>query len=465
VGGTPFMTTIAAGAPGANLVTQPNTFAAPAAPQVQPAAAGPVDAFVRGPAAGGDPLTQALGSLMALVNQLMALLGGGAPAAQGNGQAQAQPQAQPGATATATATATAGGATATATATAGGATATASASAYATSSTSSPSSPSSPNCGPGVFVIGDLKHFGGNTVRQGLEDMLRPTKGLKDRAGERTHSAISPEQAAQVQALLNSNDPAVQATLKTHVPDGKSLVISQDGRLLETLNTRDVVANQSLNVGAHAQHMGDKVGRNYDRSAGGQINGSQGAYNVIGTELHSPIKIALDGKDAQLDSAHGFKLDADGFGRGQGAVQTSGGLGSNEAWLVRDRAGDGLTRNGVVDGNDVYGDHDGKFTDGYAQLARDFKNEVKTDPATGQRYLDLTDPNSRAAKELKLLDASGKTVPASSLLTRIDVDAIGANERDATGNNQIRQRAAVTYKDGHTALSADQWYAQRPAGK
>jgi len=452
------MTTFAIGAPGANPVTPANGFTAPAAPQAQPAAAGPTDAFVGGPAGGGDQLTQALSALANLVNQLVQLLGGGAAPAQGQAQAPAAPAAGG---ATANATATAGGATATATASAGGATAQASASA-----TSSPSSsPSSPNCGPGVFVIGDLKHFGGTTVRQGLEDMLRPTKGLKDRAGERTHSAISPEQAAQVQALLNSTDPQVQATLKTHVPDGKSLVISQEGRLLETLDTKDVVANQSLNVAAHAQHMHDGAGRNYDRSAGGQLTSQQGLYNVIGTELHSPIKIALDGKDAKLDSTHGFALDADGFGQGQGAVKTSGGLNPNEAWLVRDRSGDGLTKNGVVDGNDVYGDHDGKFSDGYAQLARDFKSELKTDPATGHRYLDLTDPNSRAAKELKLLDPSGKSVPASSLLTRIDVDAVGANERDASGNNQIRQRASVTYKDGHTAMSADQWYAQRPAGK
>src|SRR6185369_3456778 len=176
-------------------------------------------------------------------------------------------------------------------------------------------------------------------------------------AGERTHSAISADQAAQVQALLNSTDPQVKATLDTHVPDHKSLVISQDGRLLETLDTKDVVANQSLNVAAHAQHMHDNAGRNYDRSAGGQLTSQQGLYNVIGTELHSPIKIALDGKDAQLDSTHGFMLDADGFGQGKGAAKTSGGLNPNEAWLMRDRAGDGLTRNGVVDGNDVYGDH------------------------------------------------------------------------------------------------------------
>jgi len=460
------MTTIALAAPGANPFTPANAVAAPAAaaPQAQQAAAaGPVDAFVGGPAQGGDQLSQALNALMGLVNQLVQMLGGGAnqaPAA-GTPAAAGAPAAAGGAPANAAATATAGGATASAFASAATGQASASASPSAATSTSSPT----PTAGPGVFVVGDLQAFGGRTVRQGLEDMLRPTKGLKDRAGERTHSAISPQQAAQVQALLDSQDPNVQATLNTNVPKHQSLVISQDGRILETLDSKDVVANQSLDVAAHAQHLNDAAPRNYDRSAGGQLTSQQGGYNVIGTEMHSPIKIALDGKDAKLDSTHGFALAADGFGQGKGAVKTSGGLNPNEAWLARDRAGDGLVKNGVVDGNDVYGDHDGKFSNGYAQLAQDYQGELKTDPATGHRYIDLTDPNSRAAKELKLLDASGKSVPASSVLNRIDVDALGANERDASGNNQIRQRASVTYKDGHTAMSADQWYAERPAGK
>ncbi|HYV44610.1 MAG TPA: hypothetical protein VFA20_07085 [Myxococcaceae bacterium] len=427
-----------------------------------------MDAFVGGPAQGGDQLSQALNALMGLVNQLMQMLGGGGGGAAPAQGAPAQGAPAQGAAAQGGATAAAGGATASAFASAGGATASAYASAGGATASASPAASTTsptPASGPGVFVVGDLQRFGGRTVRQGLEDMLRPTKGLKDRGGERTHSAISPQQAAQVQALLDSQDPNVQATLNTNVPDHKSLVISQDGRILETLDSKDVVANQSLNVGAHAQHLNDGAGRNYDRSAGGQLTSAQGAYNVIGTEMHSPIKIALDGKDAKLDSTHGFALDADGFGQGKGAVKTSGGLNPNEAWLMRDRAGDGLTKNGVVDGNDVYGDHDGKFSDGYAQLARDYKGELKTDPATGHRYIDLTDPNSRAAKELKLMDASGKSVPASSVLNRIDVDAVGANERDATGSNQIRQRASVTYKDGHTAQSADQWYAQGPAAK
>lgn len=425
------MATTAIGAPSANVIAATNSLLGEVAQlvrQARPAAAAPQDAFVGGANGAADPLAQALGPLVDLVQQLVQLLQGGA----GSSATGCPPSSSP-------------------------ATSTSSASAVASSSSSS-----SPSSGPGVFIVGDLKKFGGGTVRAGLEDMLRPTKGLKDRPGERTHSQLSPEQAQQVQALLNSTDPAVRATLSTHVPNGKSLVIGQDGRILETLNTKDVVANKSLNVGVHAQHMGDKIGRNYDRSAGGQIAGSSGTYNVIGTELHSPIKIALDGKDARLDSAHGFQIDADGFGEGQGAVKTSGGLNPNEAWLVRDKGGDGITRNGVVDGDDVYGDHDGQFKNGYQELAHDYQSELKTDPATGHRYIDLTDPNSRAAKELKLLDASGRQVPASSVLTRIDVDAADVKETDATGRNQIRERASVTYLDGHTASSADQWYAFQP---
>src|SRR4051812_723429 len=192
-------------------------------PQAQAAApAAPQDAFV-GPAGGGgtDQLTQALGALASLVQQLVAML-------QGGGQAGAG-QAGQGAQAGGATGAQAGGATgalpqATGAASSASAYASASASASATSATSSPGT-SPGGSGQGVFVVGDLQKFGGKTVRQGLEDMLRPTKGLKDRNGERTHSQVSPQEAQQVQALLDSKDPAVQATLATDVPNGKSLVI------------------------------------------------------------------------------------------------------------------------------------------------------------------------------------------------------------------------------------------------
>jgi hypothetical protein len=310
--------------------------------------------------------------------------------------------------------------------------------------------------GKKVFVLGDLKRFGGGTVRRGLEDLLRSTT-QKDRKGERTHSKLSAEDTQKVRALLDSKDPEVMKTLAMKVPDKKSLVIGEDGKLLDTLDTTAVIGNKSLGVAVHADHMNDK-GRNYDRSAGGQITAAGQTYDVAGTELHSPIKIALDGKDAKLNSTNGFKIDLNGFDEKGGETTTSGGLNANEAWLVRDRAGDGIMKNGVVDGDDVYGDHNGARKDGYDDLARDFASELKTDPKTGKRYLDLSDPKSRAGKELQLLDAQGNLRPARDVLTRIDVEGTAVNERDGKGN-VITARSNVTYKDGHTASSADQWYS------
>jgi len=146
--------------------------------------------------------------------------------------------------------------------------------------------------------------------------------------------------------------------------------------------------------------------------------------------------------------------------------KTSGGLGANEAWLVRDKAGDGIkNKDGVVDGNDVYGDQNGQFKDGYAQLLKDYANDpssVKTDPKTGKKYIDLTDPRGRAYNELQLLDGAGNLQPARNLLTRIDVDAQAGSAADLAGDgkgNLISARADVHYKNGRVATSADQWYA------
>lgn len=324
------------------------------------------------------------------------------------------------------------------------------------SDSSGDSSDSSSESAKKVFVLGNLKKFGGGTVRKGLEELLRG-QTQKDRKGERTHSKLSPEDAAKVKALLDSKDPEVMRALASKVPDKKSIVLSEDGKILDTLNTTDVVGNTSLGVGVHAQHMGDK-GRNFDRSAGGSINAGGTTHQVAGTELHSPIKISLDGKDAKLNSTNGFAIDLNGFDEKGGQTTTSGGLNGNEAWLVRDRAGDGVKKNGVVDGDDVYGDHNGTRKDGYDDLARDFASELKTDPKTGKRYLDLSDPNSRAGKELQLLDAQGNLRPAKDVLKRIDVDGTAVDERDGKGN-VITARSSVTYLDGRTATSADQWYS------
>lgn len=306
-----------------------------------------------------------------------------------------------------------------------------------------------PPNGEKVFVVGNKRRFGGKFVKVGLQAMLDAADGK--RAKGKTHNTLTKEDADKLRALLNSNDPAVQKLLNSRVPSGKSLVIDENGKLLETVDTaRQVMKENTLQMQKH--------GMFWERSAGGRLQVGDKQYEVAGTELHSPIKIALDGRDARLDSKHGFRIDLDGFGQGQEAVRTSGGLNSNEGWLVRDKDGDGITRNGVVDGRDVYGDHEGRFANGYHELARDYAAELKIDPTTGRRFLDLSDPRSRAAQELKLLDPSGRTVLAAGLLRRIDVDFVDVRESDATGHNQILQRAQVTYRDGRTASSADQWY-------
>jgi hypothetical protein len=313
-----------------------------------------------------------------------------------------------------------------------------------------PSVPPPPPKPPKVFIVGNLRKFGGKYVKVGLKAMLAAAEGKKTKG--KTHNTLSKEDAETLRAILNSKDPAVQQLLDSKIPKKKSFVIDENGKLLDTIDTKtQVMANKTLQM--------EKHGMFWERSAGGELDLNGQKLQVAGTELHSPIKIALDGVNASLNSTNQFKIDLDGFSQGQEAVRTSGGLNQNEAWLVRDKDGDGIMRNGVVDGRDVYGDHFGKFGNGYEELAKDFASEVRTDPATGKRYIDLSDPDSRAAQQLKLLDVNGNLVPAGKVLTRIDVDFKDVMEADKTGQNQIRQRGEVTYKDGHTATSADQWYS------
>ena len=317
-----------------------------------------------------------------------------------------------------------------------------------------------------VFVLGNVRKFGGKTVRAGLEALLEGQDDKNKKKGsDRTHSKLSAEDTATLKSLLESKDPEVMKSLDTKVPNKKSIIISDRGQILDTVATKDIIDNASLDMKAHS------AGKGWDRSAGGTVKTTAGSeYDVAGTELHSPIKINLKGENAQIDGKNGFNIDLNGFadksGKNGGVQKTSGGLGANEAWLVRDKAGDGIkNKDGVVDGNDVYGDQNGQFKDGYAQLLKDYANDpssVKTDPKTGKKYIDLTDPRGRAYNELQLLDGAGNLQPARNLLTRIDVDAQAGSAADLAGDgkgNLISARADVHYKNGRVATSADQWYA------
>jgi hypothetical protein len=179
-----------------------------------------------------------------------------------------------------------------------------------------------------------------------------------------------------------------------------------------------------------------------------------GAVTVTQQGHHDPLKITLDGTDARLNTTDHVQIRME-----DGTVKTmSGGLNANEAWLVKDRDGLGVTKNGVVDGEDVFGDHLGQFKNAYDQLANEYASEVKTD-ANGQRYLDLSDPTSAAAKELKLMDRAGKLVPAAEKLNKIYLTHDEVNKTSGDGKTAIKQEGLVEYTDRHTAKAVDQWFS------
>ncbi len=172
-----------------------------------------------------------------------------------------------------------------------------------------------------------------------------------------------------------------------------------------------------------------------------------------GKTIADPLKLTLDGTDAKLNTTDHVKIRKE-----DGTVDTmSGGLNSNEAWLVKDRDGKGVTKSGVVDGEDVFGDHQGKFKNAYDQLAKEYAGEVKTD-AQGNKFIDLADPNSKAAKELKLMDKGGNLYTASDKLNKLYVSYADTNNTSADGDTSIREQSKAEYKDGHTAKTVDQWY-------
>lgn len=174
---------------------------------------------------------------------------------------------------------------------------------------------------------------------------------------------------------------------------------------------------------------------------------------ATGQTVYDPLKITLDGTDAKINTTDHVQIRME-----NGTVKTmSGGLNDNEAWLVKDRDGQGVSKNGVVDGEDVFGDHMGNYKNAYDQLAQEYAAEVKTD-ANGNKYIDLTDPNSVAAKELKLMDSSGNLYKAADKLNKLYVSYEDVNRISADGQTAIKQEGLVEFKDKHTAKAVDQWF-------
>ncbi len=205
----------------------------------------------------------------------------------------------------------------------------------------------------------------------------------------------------------------------------------------------------------------------------------------ISAGFFSPVKLGLFGQNAALNSDHHFKVALEGFNSDVASLNLStpvednrtialGGLNTGEAWLVADREGNGLMRDGVLDGTDLFGDHQGRFQTGYDDLAQRYAAFIQLDE-DGKRYISLHIPSpvqeemyqslrkkgvtvAHPSLELKLMTRDGHVYPAYQYLTRIYVDYDHVFEQDAQQYNQIRQRAAVWYRNGQKASSADQWF-------
>lgn len=195
----------------------------------------------------------------------------------------------------------------------------------------------------------------------------------------------------------------------------------------------------------------------------------------------SPLKVNLRGEKALNNSDNSIYIDTDGFAaHSEPIIKSSGGLNKNEAWFIMDRKHNGIminhNGNQILDGDDVFGDHNRKFNSGYEDIAQEFKQNVKTDKKA-KRYIPLHQVSwfestwvsairffgfakeSNPSIDLYLLDTNNKTVRASDVLGRIDVSYRNVQEYDETSRNVIFQRANVTYLDGKVAEGADQWFS------
>jgi hypothetical protein len=196
----------------------------------------------------------------------------------------------------------------------------------------------------------------------------------------------------------------------------------------------------------------------------------------------APIKVGLKNQSVIVDSENKFKFDVDGFDQNMfPAFKTTGGLEKDEAWLMLDRGKAGFyNETGALDGDDIFGDHLGKFPSGYEDLQAAFKGNLHLDDKQGI-YLELKQLNwfeklwiqlyrfvtgLFGAKhsvdinyDLKLLDKDHQVLFASDKVSKIYTSYKNVLEFDKSGENSIRQRAKVVFIDGTEATSGDTWFS------
>jgi hypothetical protein len=253
--------------------------------------------------------------------------------------------------------------------------------------------------------------------------------------------------------------------LNTKLKKGQSLAIGADGKMLGFLETKDVMANQSLGVSGHlTKNRVDITGglpRSETLGQGGSITVGGQEVNVVKTYLKSPIMLDLTG-DGQLGTTGNstakeridnhvgktVQFDVDGDGVLDNTEWMSG---NGDGMLVDDRDG-GATRasqgDGRIDGTRLFGDEGGKFANGYDKLAlHDADGDGKL---TGQEleglkvWVDNGDAKLEA-HELKSLAELG----VSEMSVKMNL------EKNARGEDLMR---STFVRDGKEQVTEDVWF-------
>ena len=207
-------------------------------------------------------------------------------------------------------------------------------------------------------------------------------------------------------------------------------------------------------------------------------------FVLLEDNIVSPVKVNLNGKNAALNSDRSMQFSMTNPDGSQSIITTYGSLNKDEAWLMIDANGNGLIHNGIVDGDDLFTDHNGSKENGYHDLAVILGSFIKQDES-GRNFIPLrklsdAEKNAEieAAKgrgnkkagalraidpsfDLKLLDSNNNELYASDYFDRIYTDYVNVSESDAEHHNIILERSVVRTLQGQNLLSADQWFVPK----
>jgi|GEM_PF-504140 len=204
------------------------------------------------------------------------------------------------------------------------------------------------------------------------------------------------------------------------------------------------------------------------------------AYMLLEHNIISPLKVNIAGGDAKINSDRSIEFSRTSKGGAKSIITTYGSINPDEAWLMIDRDGSGLIKDGIIEGEDFFSDGKDAHKNAYRNLATTFGGLTKKDEQ-GRNYIELRKLSEgekqadqvNAGKalgvarpinpslDLKLLDSNNKVLYASDYFDRIYVDYENVNQTDAKMRNMILERAYVRDLNGQYHYSADQWFTAK----